>query len=59
MTFQEKLKKFMLETDYSIGELARLCRTAPGTVSRWLNGHSAPAKAAQEAILKMKKEKDK
>ena len=32
--------------------VARLCRTAPGTVSRWREGWVRPAGAARKAILK-------
>jgi hypothetical protein len=37
-------------TGLSVREAAELFRTAPGTVSRWENGHTAPAMVARLAI---------
>jgi len=37
-------------TGMSVREAAELFRTAPGTVSRWENGYTAPALIAREAV---------
>lgn len=34
----------------SVREAAVLFKTAPGTVSRWENGHTAPALVARDAV---------
>ena len=34
-------------------KLARLCKTAPGTISRWANGISAPSYIARPSILRL------
>ena len=38
-------------TGISLREAAEQLSTAPGTVSRWVNGHSAPAVVARRAIV--------
>ncbi len=35
----------------SLREMAERFSTAPGTVSRWIHGHSVPALAARRAII--------
>ena len=37
-------------TGMSVRDAGELFRTAPGTVSRWANGHTAPAMIARRAI---------
>ena len=37
--------------------LARKCRTAPGTISRWMNGHSRPPSQAQKQIVEFLRRK--
>lgn len=37
-------------TGMSVRDAAELFRTAPGTVSRWENGHTAPPLVARDAI---------
>ncbi len=40
-------------TGMSVRDAAELFRTAPGTVSRWENGHTAPAMVARQAIKEL------
>jgi DNA-binding transcriptional regulator YiaG len=37
-------------TGMSVRDAAKLFRTAPGTVSRWENGHTAPPLVARDAV---------
>ena len=37
--------------DLTERDLAVEFKTAPGTISRWANGHSRPAKPAQRAVI--------
>jgi transcriptional regulator with XRE-family HTH domain len=37
-------------TGMTVRDAAELFRTAPGTVSRWENGHSAPPLIARDAV---------
>ncbi len=37
-------------TGMSVRDAAELFRTAPGTVSRWENGHTAPPLVARDAV---------
>jgi DNA-binding transcriptional regulator YiaG len=37
-------------TGMSVRDAAQLFRTAPGTVSRWENGHTAPPLVARNAV---------
>lgn len=37
-------------TGMSVRDAAELFRTAPGTVSRWENGHTAPPLVARNAV---------
>lgn len=37
-------------TGMSVRDAAELFRTAPGTVSRWENGHTAPPMVARQAV---------
>ena len=37
-------------TGMSVRDAAKLLRTAPGTVSRWENGHTAPPLVARDAV---------
>lgn len=50
--FSHVLKTVMDEKKLTMKAVARIAGTAPGNVSRWLNGHSAPAEAMQDALLK-------
>ena len=67
-TYVEKVKKALIEeravfcalfaegmflVGLSVREAAKEFKTAPGTVSRWMNGHSAPAVVARGPILKI------
>lgn len=40
-------------TGLSVRAAAELFRTAPGTVSRWENGHTAPPMVARQAVMKL------
>jgi transcriptional regulator with XRE-family HTH domain len=61
LDFKQKLKKLIEEKKLTLYEVAQIVRSVPGTVSRWLNGHSAPPKIARKLILeeleKFEKEK--
>ena len=50
--FRDLVSQGLDLTGMSLREAAREFKTAPGTVSRWVNGHSAPAVVAREAIIK-------
>lgn len=50
--FRNLLTEGLELTGMSLREAAREFKTAPGTISRWVNGHSAPALVARVAILK-------
>ena len=52
LEFVQKLKKFMEEKNLSIRDISRIAGTSIGTVSRWLNGHSAPHPAMMRALLR-------
>jgi transcriptional regulator with XRE-family HTH domain len=51
-TFAKLMKEGHERTGMSLLEVAQIVRTAPGTVSRWENGHSAPYVTVREAIIK-------
>lgn len=50
--FRDLLSEGLDLTGMSLRDAAREFKTSPGTVSRWVNGHSAPAGVAREAIIK-------
>ena len=50
--FAQELKIGLQKTGMTFRQAADLFRTAPGTVSRWANGFSAPPFVAQKAILR-------
>jgi hypothetical protein len=52
-SFQEFLTEGLRLTGMSLRDAAKEFKTAPGTISRWVNGHSAPALIAREAIIKI------
>jgi len=49
--FGKKLKAVMEAKGLSYQDVAKIAKTAPGTVSRWVNEHTVPAKVSQKAIL--------
>ena len=55
--FQVLLESYLRNHPGSERELADEFRTAVGTITRWANGHSRPARRAQEVILESLKSK--
>ncbi len=55
--FQRLLKSYLDNHPGSERELADEFRTAVGTITRWANGHSRPARQAQEKISRALEEK--
>lgn len=53
MSFQSDFTSALKASGLSHKEAAAALNTAPGTITRWLHGHSAPAAVAQAAILKL------
>ena len=51
-TFRRLVRDGRALLGMSLREAADEFRTAPGTVSRWENGHSAPAVVARQAIIR-------
>jgi len=49
-TFSWIVREGLALTGMSVREAADLFRTAPGTVSRWENGHTAPPLVARRAV---------
>jgi transcriptional regulator with XRE-family HTH domain len=50
--FQALFAEGMEFTGMSLRDAAHAFKTAPGTISRWMNGHTAPSQVAREAILR-------
>ena len=48
--FSRLVREGLELTGMSVRDAAELFRTAPGTVSRWANGHTAPPLIARRAI---------
>lgn len=48
--FSRIVREGLALTGLSVRDAAELFRTAPGTVSRWENGHTAPAMVARHAV---------
>lgn len=48
--FSSIVREGLALTGMSVREAAVMFRTAPGTVSRWENGHTAPAMVARSAV---------
>jgi transcriptional regulator with XRE-family HTH domain len=49
-TFSFIVREGLALTGMSVRDAAELFRTAPGTVSRWENGHTAPPLVARDAV---------
>jgi DNA-binding transcriptional regulator YiaG len=49
-TFSLIVREGLALTGMSVRDAAELFRTAPGTVSRWENGHTAPPLVARRAV---------
>lgn len=52
LEFVQKLRKFMADKNLSLHDIAQIAGTAPGTVTRWLNLHSAPHTAMMRVLLR-------
>lgn len=52
LEFVQKLRKFMTDKNLSLHDIAQIAGTASGTVTRWLNFHSAPHPAMMRALLR-------
>ncbi len=50
--FAQFIKEYRIKRNKSLYEVAQLCHTGSGTISRWENGHTAPPEAARIAIVK-------
>ncbi len=49
-----KITRCFIEMDIGFqNKLTHAAHTAPGTISRWANGHSAPPPVARAVIVKM------
>ena len=51
-TFHRLVSEGLAVTGVTLEEAAQEFKTAPGTVSRWKNGHSAPAVFARGTIVR-------
>ena len=51
--FSRIVREGLALTGMSVRDAAELFRTAPGTVSRWENGHTAPPLVARDAVRKL------
>lgn len=51
--FSSLVKEGLALTGMSVREAGQVFRTAPGTVSRWENGHTAPPLVARKVIVDM------
>lgn len=52
-TFAQFIKEYRIKTGKSLYDIAQICHTGAGTVSRWENGYTAPPLAARNAIIKL------
>lgn len=52
LEFMQRLRKLMKEKNLNIWDIAKIAGCAPGSVSRWLNLHSAPHQNMQTVLLK-------
>lgn len=49
--FQEAVLGFITDNPTGIRFLAKNCKCAPGTITRWAHGHSYPAYVAMEWVV--------
>lgn len=49
--FSHQLREAIVKCGYTLRELSPILKAAPGTISRWQNGHTYPPKEAQKLIL--------
>lgn len=54
--FGNLIKKLRIDNDKTLYDIAQICHTGSGTISRWENGYSAPPDAARIAIINKLKE---
>lgn len=51
--FARFIKEYRVRTGKSLYDIAQICHTGAGTVSRWENGHASPPIVARIAIIKL------